>query len=172
MWIAVRARIVNVNCRLLYYTVDKNTVYLPFTLEHVSRLQSLTFGETSYHVDFIADTLMTLNSNTRLASLLLHIGIVDTFIDWPNLKFPTVMRVDYVRWYQKKGEEMVTCDPPGFETTKYIKDHINAYTNPNFTVSSKDGVDKLFADKSQKWDETGHKWPRHELNSDCKARTS
>jgi beta-glucanase (GH16 family) len=74
-------------------------------------------------------------------SLILNLGISNswTFIDWPNLKFPTVMRVDYVRWYQKKGEEMVTCDPPGFETTKYIKDHINAYTNPNFTVSCSDG---------------------------------
>jgi hypothetical protein len=70
-------------------------------------------------------------------SLILNLGFSNswTFIDWVNLRFPTVMRVDYVRWYQKKGEEMVTCDPPGFETTKYIKDHINAYTNPNFTVS-------------------------------------
>ncbi|KAF1912808.1 beta-glucan synthesis-associated protein-domain-containing protein [Ampelomyces quisqualis] len=91
-------------------------------------------------------------------SLILNLGLSNawTLIDWANLKFPTVMRVDYVRWYQKKGEAMVTCDPPGFETTKYIKDHINAYTNPNFT----------------KWDETGHKWPRHKLNSDCKVRPS
>lgn len=52
------------------------------------------------------------------------------------MKFPAVMRVDYIRWYQKKDEEkLVTCDPPGFETTKYIREHINAYTNPNFTVS-------------------------------------
>ncbi|KAH4052583.1 hypothetical protein HBI81_134600 [Parastagonospora nodorum] len=65
-----------------------------------------------------------------------------------------IMRVDYVRWYQKKGHSMVTCDPPGFETTKYIRDHINAYTNPNFT----------------KWDETGHAWPKHKLNSDCNGK--
>jgi beta-glucanase (GH16 family) len=70
-------------------------------------------------------------------SLVLNLGISNswTYIDWANLIFPAVMRVDYVRWYQKKDEDpLVTCDPPGFETTKYIKDHINAYTNPNFTV--------------------------------------
>ncbi|KAJ4351057.1 beta-glucan synthesis-associated protein [Ascochyta clinopodiicola] len=90
-------------------------------------------------------------------SLILNLGISDswTWIDWEHMKFPAVMRVDYVRWYQKKGEEkLVTCDPPGFETTKYIKEHMNAYTNPNLT----------------QWDQTGHKWPKHELNSDCKAK--
>jgi beta-glucanase (GH16 family) len=70
-------------------------------------------------------------------SLILNLGVSNswTWIDWEHLKFPAVMRVDYIRWYQKKGHTMVTCDPPGFETTKYIKDHINAYTNPNLTVS-------------------------------------
>lgn len=71
-------------------------------------------------------------------SIILNLGISNswTWIDWERLVFPAVMRVDYIRWYQKPGEEMVTCDPPGFETTKYIKEHINAYTNPNFTVST------------------------------------
>ncbi|KAF2870805.1 beta-glucan synthesis-associated [Massariosphaeria phaeospora] len=93
-------------------------------------------------------------------SLVLNLGISNswTFIDWQKLVFPTVMRVDYVRWYQKKGEEhLVTCDPPGFETTRYIKDHMNAYTNPNFT----------------KWDQTGHPWPTHKLNNDgCETASS
>jgi beta-glucanase (GH16 family) len=70
-------------------------------------------------------------------SLILNLGISNswTWIDWDHLKFPAVMRVDYVRLYQKEGEEMVTCDPPGFETTQYIKEHKLAYTNPNLTVS-------------------------------------
>jgi hypothetical protein len=45
------------------------------------------------------------------------------------------MRVDYVRIYQREGEESVTCDPPGYETTDYIKNHPEAYNNPNYTVS-------------------------------------
>ena len=71
-------------------------------------------------------------------SLILNLGISNawTWIDWEQMNFPAVMRVDYIRWYQKKDQEkLVTCDPPGFETTKYIKEHINAYTNPNLTVS-------------------------------------
>lgn len=71
-------------------------------------------------------------------SLILNLGISNswTWIDWEHMKFPAVMRVDYVRWYQKKDEDkLVTCDPPGYETTSYIKKHMNAYTNPNFTVS-------------------------------------
>ncbi|KAJ4353548.1 beta-glucan synthesis-associated protein [Didymosphaeria variabile] len=73
-------------------------------------------------------------------SLILNLGMSNswTWINWAELVFPTVLRVDYVRWYQKKGEKLVTCDPPGFETTKYIKEHILAYTNPNFTVSAPD----------------------------------
>jgi beta-glucanase (GH16 family) len=71
-------------------------------------------------------------------SLILNLGFSEswTWIDWARLVFPTVMRIDYARWYQKKGEESVTCDPPGFETTQYIKEHAGAYTNPNFTVSA------------------------------------
>ncbi|KAF2817026.1 beta-glucan synthesis-associated [Mytilinidion resinicola] len=86
-------------------------------------------------------------------SLVLNMGFSTawTFIDFAKLVFPAVMRVDYVRWYQKPGNYSVTCDPPGWETTQYIKDHMNAYTNPNFT----------------KWDQTGHAWPKHKLNSDC-----
>ncbi|KAL5371868.1 hypothetical protein DPSP01_013933 [Paraphaeosphaeria sporulosa] len=86
-------------------------------------------------------------------SLVLNLGMSNswTWINWAELLFPTVLRVDYVRWYQKKGEKMVTCDPPGFETTNYIKEHIRAYTDPNLT----------------RWDQTGYGWPKHKLNSDC-----
>ena len=70
-------------------------------------------------------------------SLILNLGISNNWVDisWAALKFPTVMRVDYVRWYQKEGEESVTCDPPGYETTEYIKNHPEAYNNANYTVS-------------------------------------
>ena len=46
---------------------------------------------------------------------------------------PAKMRVDYIRVYQ--GDDMeVSCDPEGYETTQYIKDHIDIYTNPNITT--------------------------------------
>ena len=42
-----------------------------------------------------------------------------------------MFRIDHVRWYQKKGQELVICGPPGFETTQYIRNHIVTYTIPN-----------------------------------------
>lgn len=70
-------------------------------------------------------------------SLVMNLGISHSWVDinFAALKFPTIMRIDYVRWYQKEGEELVTCDPPGYETTEYIKKHPEAYNNPNYTVS-------------------------------------
>ncbi|KAF2744401.1 glycoside hydrolase family 16 protein [Sporormia fimetaria CBS 119925] len=86
-------------------------------------------------------------------SMILNLGYSKSWteIKYDLLRFPTIMRIDYVRWYQKKGETMVTCDPPGFETTEYIKDHMDAYTNPNWT----------------QWDQTGYGWPKHKLNTKC-----
>ncbi|KAI9751881.1 MAG: hypothetical protein M4579_005863 [Chaenotheca gracillima] len=86
-------------------------------------------------------------------SIVLNLGISNswTWIDWTNLTFPTTMHIDYVRWYQKDGEESVTCDPPGYETTDYIRDHPKAYNNPNLTH----------------WDQTGYGWPKHNLDGSC-----
>lgn len=46
---------------------------------------------------------------------------------------PATMRFDYVRIYQEEGSDSVTCDPAGYETTAYIAQHKDAYTNPNKT---------------------------------------
>lgn len=46
---------------------------------------------------------------------------------------PAKMRFDYVRIYQQEGSTSITCDPEGYETTQYIRDHMDAYTNPNKT---------------------------------------
>ncbi|KAI9693240.1 MAG: hypothetical protein M1822_005236 [Bathelium mastoideum] len=74
-------------------------------------------------------------------SIIINLGLSTAWsnLDWANLAFPTVMRIDYVRWYQPKGQKMVTCDPPGWETTEYIRQHPRAYNNPNLTVSCKHG---------------------------------
>ncbi|EPE31067.1 Concanavalin A-like lectins/glucanase [Glarea lozoyensis ATCC 20868] len=82
-------------------------------------------------------------------SMILNLGYSASWtqIDAPNLRFPTVMHIDYVRIYQKAGQESLTCDPPGYPTTQYIKDHPIAYRNPNVTS----------------WAETGYKWPKNKL---------
>ena len=88
-------------------------------------------------------------------SLIMNLGISHSWVDveFQDLRFPTILRIDYVRWYQREGQQMVTCDPPGYETTEYIAKHPAAYQNPNFT----------------KWEDAGYSWPRNTLVHDCKA---
>ncbi|KAF1823873.1 glycoside hydrolase family 16 protein [Dissoconium aciculare CBS 342.82] len=88
-------------------------------------------------------------------SLILNLGFSRNWvdIDFASVFFPTVMQIDYVRWYQPKDARMVTCDPPGYETTEYIKNHPEAYNNPNLTL----------------WDETPYAWPKNKLMHGCKA---
>ena len=74
-----------------------------------------------------------------------------TGINYGELVFPTTMYVDYVRLYQPSDSVTVTCDPPGYETTEYIRNHPSAFHNINLT----------------NWDETGYGWPKHNLNGDC-----
>ena len=91
-------------------------------------------------------------SNEPMAMVLnLGFSTAWTGINYDELRFPTTMYVDYVRWYQRPGRQSVTCDPPGYETTDYIKGHANAYHNYNMTF----------------WNQTGYKWPKHKLNTDC-----
>ncbi|KAI9891949.1 MAG: hypothetical protein M1814_002143 [Vezdaea aestivalis] len=70
-------------------------------------------------------------------SMILNVGMSPTFatIDVAALAalFPAKLRVDYVRIYQDPSEMSVTCDPPGFETTDYIKQHAAPYHNVNIT---------------------------------------
>lgn len=88
-------------------------------------------------------------------SIILNLGISQNWvsIDFGALRFPTVLQFDYVRWYQREGEEMVTCDPPGFETTEYIRRHPEAYRNPNVTL----------------WEQAGYAWPKNSLMHGCGA---
>jgi beta-glucan synthesis-associated protein KRE6 len=46
---------------------------------------------------------------------------------------PATMRIDYIRIYQREGEELATCDISGYETTEYIENHADTYNNPNLT---------------------------------------
>ncbi|KAF1916751.1 beta-glucan synthesis-associated protein-domain-containing protein [Ampelomyces quisqualis] len=69
---------------------------------------------------------------------------------------PSIMRIDYIRIYQDEDQEndddFMTCDPPGYPTTDYIKKHPSAYMNPNLTD----------------WKGTGHSWPKNSFMDGCK----
>lgn len=62
-------------------------------------------------------------------SIVLNLGISTSFQQFKasNLDFPAEMLIDYVRVYQREGEENLGCDPPGYPTSKYIEDHLEAY---------------------------------------------
>ncbi|RPB28090.1 beta-glucan synthesis-associated protein SKN1 [Terfezia boudieri ATCC MYA-4762] len=89
-------------------------------------------------------------------ALILNFGMSPsfTFIDFDRLNtlLPAKMRIDYIRIYQDPDNTIVTCDPPGYETTQYIGDHLKAYMNPNLT----------------NWDSTDYDWPRNSLVDECK----
>ncbi|ERF76947.1 hypothetical protein EPUS_02659 [Endocarpon pusillum Z07020] len=64
---------------------------------------------------------------------------------------PATMRIDNIRIYQDPNAESVTCDPPGYETTRYIAQHYDVYTNANLT----------------QWSQTNYDWPKNSLVNDC-----
>lgn len=82
-------------------------------------------------------------------SIIMNLGISNNwaYIDWPSLKFPLQMRVDYVRIYQPKDSVKITCDPDDFPTADYIDAHRNVYYNVNLTS----------------WESAGYKFPKHQL---------
>ena len=49
---------------------------------------------------------------------------------WNQLRFPAVLRIDYVRVYQK-GEPKIGCDPKDRPTSEYINNHPELYANAN-----------------------------------------
>ncbi|KAJ7293423.1 glycoside hydrolase family 16 protein [Mycena rebaudengoi] len=57
--------------------------------------------------------------------IIANLGISENFgtVDFENLIFPAIMKVDYIRVYQ-----------PGFPTSAYIDEYIDAYMNPNLTT--------------------------------------
>jgi len=60
--------------------------------------------------------------------LILNLGMSQNFgkIDLAHLTFPANMYIDYVRVYQRKGEQNVGCDPPDFPTAAYIEQYQDA----------------------------------------------
>jgi beta-glucanase (GH16 family) len=66
-------------------------------------------------------------------ALIMNLGMGTSFsqVMMPNLNtlFPATMRFDYIRIYQEEGSESVTCDPDGYPTTEYIKNHPEPYVS-------------------------------------------
>ncbi|KAI0084781.1 glycoside hydrolase family 16 protein [Irpex rosettiformis] len=86
--------------------------------------------------------------------LVMNLGMSPSFQkqDFKHLTFPVSMYIDYVRVYQRDDiTDGVTCDPASRPTADYIKQHINAYTNPNLTT----------------WADAGYTFPRNSKYDGC-----
>ena len=64
-------------------------------------------------------------------ALVLNLGIS---LGWQHVNvttttFPTEMLIDYVRIYQRKGQENVGCSPDDYPTVDYVNNHMDAYTS-------------------------------------------
>ncbi|EIM86744.1 glycoside hydrolase family 16 protein [Stereum hirsutum FP-91666 SS1] len=77
-------------------------------------------------------------------SIILNFGMAPGFQeqDFQHLQFPSEMRIDYVRIYQRDDvKDGLGCDPSSHPTSDYITDHANAYSNPNLTTWAQAGYD-------------------------------
>ncbi|KAG6821346.1 hypothetical protein H0H93_014143 [Arthromyces matolae] len=72
--------------------------------------------------------------------IIVNLGMSTNFgqVDLDHLKFPTVMRVDWIRVYQPQNAVNIGCNPKEYPTEQYIKQYIEAYTNPNLTTWTDD----------------------------------
>lgn len=72
-------------------------------------------------------------------SIIINCGMGNSFapveIDKIAKLLPAKMRIDWVRIWQDpdNDEHTITCDPPGYGTTKYIEEHPEPYANVNLT---------------------------------------
>jgi beta-glucanase (GH16 family) len=64
-------------------------------------------------------------------SIVMNLGISKQWqkIDVTTMTFPSKFMIDYVRVYQRAGQQNTGCSPKDFPTEDYIKSHIEAYMN-------------------------------------------
>jgi len=81
--------------------------------------------------------------------IITNLGISHNFaaIDFANLEFPAVMKIDWIRVYQPRDAVNVGCDPKDMPTKEYIDTYMEAYTNFNLTT----------------WEQFGQTWPKNKL---------
>ncbi|KAF2141402.1 glycoside hydrolase family 16 protein [Aplosporella prunicola CBS 121167] len=88
-------------------------------------------------------------------SIIINFGMSDSFsainLTGITSTLPATMRLDYIRIYQDEDNPIMTCDPPGYPTTGYIKNHPEPYANINLT----------------QWSQTDYVWPKNSLTSNC-----
>jgi len=86
-----------------------------------------------------ADPLVEVNDRPITGEpmyIIANVALANQFVplDTAHLKFPTKMRIDWIRVYQPKDAINIGCDPEDYPTSAYIQQYPEAYSNPNLTT--------------------------------------
>ncbi|EJF66804.1 glycoside hydrolase family 16 protein [Dichomitus squalens] len=106
---------------------------------YISWISDGKLAWTLKQAGFAADTVVEIGPRPvpqEPMYLIANLGMSTNFgfVDIEHLKFPTTMKVDWIRVYQDPDNINVGCDPSDFPTAAYINEYLEAYTNPNLTT--------------------------------------
>ncbi|CAH2355811.1 beta-glucan synthesis-associated protein Kre6p [[Candida] railenensis] len=126
------------------YMNDDDTGYITW---YVGENPTLTLHATSLHPN---GNIGWRRIPKEPMSIIANMGMSNSwaYIDWSSIHFPLNFKIDYIRLYQPEDAINLTCDPADYPTYQYIEEHLNAYSNVNFTS----------------WKEAGYTFPKHKLN--------
>lgn len=83
----------------------------------------------------IPEEPMAIIANSGMSNSFAAINVAE--IEAELKKGPVIMSLDFIRIYQDEDQgdddDFMTCDPPGYPTTEYIRKHPEPYANPNLT---------------------------------------
>ncbi|GAV28143.1 hypothetical protein PMKS-001612 [Pichia membranifaciens] len=143
---------------------DKGS-FIKFGMEYRSDMKNRMDNYINFYVNDVMTFRITEgafhpegNINWRIIpkepmSLVMNLGLSKSWseVHLDTIDFPVYMDVDYVRIFQPKGAESLTCDPKNYPTYDYIKEHYNAYSDANLTS----------------WKKAGYEFPKYSLDGQC-----
>ncbi|KAK3834141.1 MAG: beta-glucan synthesis-associated, partial [Linnemannia gamsii] len=135
---------------------NDNDAYIQFSLNNQRQPPLLSHAHLQNHVSATSYSnnndnwykdATSLPSNTLIPqepmSIVLSLGLLqDELLLDPELSYPAVMKIDYIRLYQPRqdqdakekgemsGKRWLSCDPVDHPTAAYIRDHSRAYSDP------------------------------------------
>ncbi|KAG0260485.1 hypothetical protein BGZ95_004442, partial [Linnemannia exigua] len=137
----------NANDNDAYAQFSVNNQRQPPLLSHTHFQNHVSTTSNSNNNDNWYKDATSLPSNALIPqepmSIVLSLGLLqDELLLDPELSFPAVMKIDYIRLYQprqsqdtkekgeKGGKSWLLCDPADHPTAAYIRDHSRAFSDP------------------------------------------
>ena len=106
-------------------TTKSRGVFAPLDWELIpqSRLGHDRFRRSQWYDSFFTTSICV---NWLAQYLIANLGMSNNFadVDLGHLPFPSSMRVDYIRVYQRKDSINIGCNPKNFPTQDYINKYV------------------------------------------------